>query len=304
MDKADGSQPKRCTQNIGDAELPYLLYEAEGPPLILLHATGFQPWLWHPLARELSREYRILAPSFCDHRLTDPKQGGLHWLTLAEDLVRLCERLGIERPFLVGHSMGGTVLTIAHAHFGLPAAGLVLIEPILLPEEYYRLQSTPEEHPWASRALRRMNHWRDRSDVLAYLRSRPLFQDWDAETLELYVDHGIIADGHGGLTLACSPEREASLFMGGVQFDPWPLLEAVSCPVLIIEGEKSVIRPYLDSGRMRSLLKTSDYRQVAGAGHLLPMERPREVTGLIGDFLRSLPQPAAASQGMRATAGG
>src|SRR5512140_3370909 len=127
--------PQICAQNIGDAELSYLRYEGEGPSLIFLHATGFQPWLWHPLARELADEYGIIAPSFCDHRETDPEKGGLNWATLAEDIVRLCTVLQLSKPFLVGHSMGATVLLIANALYDLPAAGMVLIEPILLPSE-------------------------------------------------------------------------------------------------------------------------------------------------------------------------
>ena len=98
--KAENSHtPQICTQNIGDAEISYLLYEGDGPPLIFLHATGFLPWLWHPLARELAGSYRIFAPSFCDHRETDPENGGLNWITLAEDLSRLCDACIWRNPF-------------------------------------------------------------------------------------------------------------------------------------------------------------------------------------------------------------
>ena len=46
--------PRVLTQDIGDVDLSYLLYEGEGPTIVLLHATGFLPWLWHPIARELA----------------------------------------------------------------------------------------------------------------------------------------------------------------------------------------------------------------------------------------------------------
>jgi pimeloyl-ACP methyl ester carboxylesterase len=61
VNESTNHTPQICVQNIGDAELSYLRYEGEGPPLIFLHATGFQPWLWHPLAQELTDAYRILA---------------------------------------------------------------------------------------------------------------------------------------------------------------------------------------------------------------------------------------------------
>ena len=71
--------PQSKSQNIGDVDVSYLAYENEGTPLVFLHATGFLPWLWHPIARELSPPYQAIAPYFCDHRLADPDDGGLGW---------------------------------------------------------------------------------------------------------------------------------------------------------------------------------------------------------------------------------
>ena len=240
------------------------------------------------MAQELARSFQVIAPSFCDHRQADPNNGGLRWTTLAEDTVRLCEVLRLNKPFLVGHSMGATVLMLAHARHGLPAAGMVLIEPILLPAEFYQLQITLEQHPFAAKAVKRTNFWRDRAEAKSYLHSRPLFQEWDEEMVELYLNHGMAEAKNGGLQLVCSPEQEASLFMGGIQFDPWPWLPKVSCPVLLLEGGKSERRGMIDFQRMRSLLPNCEYRLIEQAGHMLPMERPGEVTRLVGDFFRPL----------------
>ena len=105
--------------------------------------------------------------------------------------------------------------------------------------------------------------------------------------LELYVRHGMTGRRDGGLELACSPQREAALFMGGRQFDPWPLLPKISCPVLIVEGEKSENRGIIDLDRIQSLIPDCKRRTVNDAGHLLPMERPREVTRLVGGVFSS-----------------
>jgi len=297
VNESSDHTPALRAQNIGDAELSYLLYEGEGPSLLFLHATGFHPWLWHPLARELADRYRIVAPFFCDHRVADPEEGGLNWATLAEDTVRLSHALRLGRSFLVGHSMGATVLLIANALHGLPAAGMVLIEPILLPAEFYQGPMRVDEHPLAARAIKRTNFWRDRDDAMSYLRSRALFQGWDEEVLELYVRHGMTGRNGEGLQLACSPQREAALFMGGRQLDPWPLLPKISCPVLIVEGELSENRNYIDTGRIQSLMPDCRRRMVRGAGHLLPMERPREVARLIGEFFLPLRSEESGNMG-------
>jgi lipase len=291
VNESGGHTPQICTQNIGDAELSYLLYEGDGPPLVFLHATGFLSWLWHPLARDLASTYRIIAPSFCEHRDTDP-ESGLGWATLAEDAVRLCGALRLEKPFLVGHSMGATVHLIAHTLCGLEAAGMILIEPIILSPEYYLGRMSIDEHPFAAKAIRRKNYWHNRDEAMAYLRSRSLFQAWDDEMLEIYIRHGMTRGEDGGLQLACSPQREAALFMGGRQYDPWPLLPKVSCPVLLVEGERSELGRFIDFTRIQSLITGSKHHVVKNAGHLIPMERPREMARIIGEFF-SLSYPSS-----------
>jgi lipase len=294
----EGRIPQIRTQKIGDAEISYLSYEGEGPPLILLHATGFLPWLWHPIAQELADSYHVFVPFYCDHRESDPENGGLKWITLAEDLSRFCKELHLEKPFLAGHSMGATVAVMAHAACGVSAAGMVLIEPIFLPPEFFKRQISLDQHRYASKAIRRKNFWRNREEALSYFHSRPLFQNWDEEILELYLSHGL-SEQDGGLRLTCSPQHEAALFMGGIHDDPWPLLSRISCPVLIVEGEESEPGKIIDLDRARTLIPDCAYHWFGGAGHLIPMEYPGEATRLIRNFFRPLrPKQKRAAAGI------
>ncbi|MFA5519317.1 MAG: alpha/beta hydrolase, partial [Spirochaetota bacterium] len=57
--------PEMKSCNIHDSEIQYLHYKGSGNALVLLHATGFNPWLWHPIARELVSGFDIYAPYFC-----------------------------------------------------------------------------------------------------------------------------------------------------------------------------------------------------------------------------------------------
>ncbi|PKN76826.1 MAG: alpha/beta hydrolase [Deltaproteobacteria bacterium HGW-Deltaproteobacteria-10] len=280
--------PSIMKQDIGDAELSYLLYEGDGPTIVLLHATGFLPWLWHPIARELSSDWRIIAPYFCDHRESDPEKGGLSWLVIAEDLANLCKVLRLDRPFMVGHSMGATVITLANGAFGLDTRGLILFEPIFLPEDFYKLQITVDDHPLASKAIRRRDSWSDRNEALTYLRSKVLFKNWDEEMLDLYITYGMKSLDAGGLQLACSPKREASLFMGSVHYNPWPLLSKVACPTLVIEGEDSENRGFIDLKKATQLFAQGEYKLFNGAGHLIPQEQPSESIAIIRSFFSHL----------------
>ncbi len=276
--------PRVLEMEIGKTRLQYLLYEGEGPTLVLLHATGFNSWLWHPIARELAGRFRIVAPFFCDHRDTDPYQGGLGWNILAGDLVGLCRNLNIHKPYLIGHSMGGGVCVLAHDIVSDLAAKMILIEPILLPESRYKKPLSLEEHPLARQAIRRKNSWQTPEEAEIYLQSKALFRNWDREMLNLYLQYGMTVDADGSLQLTCSPRGEAAIFMGGAAENPWPLLPKISCPVLILEGENSESRKMLDLKKAAGLFPQGEHRLVPGAGHLIPMEKPRVIIDLISEY--------------------
>ncbi len=279
--------PELRRENIGDVDLPYLSYDGQGDPLILLHATGFLPWLWHPIAKELSSSYRVISPCVCDYRKTDAETGSLGWLTIAKDMAHFCHTRNIRDPYLVGHSMGGTVLALAVARYGLQAKAMILIEPIFLTTEFYSFPMKVADHPFASKAIRRKNAWKDASEAMKYLKSKSLFKMWDEEVLKLYVDYGMKAGVNGGLQLVCSPETEAALFMGGRQFNPWPILPKLACPVLVVEGEASENKKYVDIKKVVSMIPDASYTLVPGAGHLIPMEKPVETAVIIREFLLS-----------------
>lgn len=273
---------KSCT--IHDSEIQYLHYKGDGPALVLLHATGFTPWLWHPLARELAPDFNIYAPYFCDHRYAEPEEGGLSWEILAEDLYNFCRNLGISSPFVAGHSMGATVITLCAASHKVTPQKMILIEPIFLPDGIYQADLTIEQHPLASKSIKRKNQWESPQEARDYLKSRKLFKEWDSEMIELYINHGMSCSDSGNLQLACSPRREASLFMGGSARNPWPLLSEISCPVLILEGETSDNKNYIDLKKAASSFSSGSYAEIKDAGHLIPMEKPSEVIEIMKNF--------------------
>jgi len=278
-------QPEVLSLNIGDVDIQYLHYPSDGPPLVMLHATGLLPWMWHPIAGRLASRYRVIAPYFCDHRAFEPEEGGVDWMMLASDLAHVCKRLSLDKPFIVGHSMGATVVAIAYAEHGMPAERMVLIEPIFLPQSIYSRGMSVEQHPLASRSIKRRNAWSTEAEARDYLRSKSLYARWDDEMMDLFLKYGMSEDTEG-LTLACHPRREASLFMGGLQFDPWPVLPKIKCPVLVLEGETSENRHFIDLPKIASLLPNGRYRLVRDAGHLLPQEQPMVIMKIISEFFK------------------
>lgn len=272
-------------QDVGGVQLPYLHYEGGDPQILFAHATGFLPWLWHPIIEYLTPHHEAWVPYICNYRDCDPEHGGLGWDVIAKDLSVLCSSQNIKNHLAVGHSMGATVLTIAAALFGMRPRAMILIEPIFLPEEFYSMDIKLKDHPLASQSIKRKNSWKDEEAALEYLKSKSLFAGWDEQMLRFYLQYGMEKQQEGELKLACSPRNEAAMFMGGKSTNPWPLLKKLTCPVLIVEGEKSTNKEFVDLRKAVSLLNNGRYISVSGAGHLIPMQKPQEVAKIIKEFL-------------------
>lgn len=277
-------------QDVGGAEFPYLFFPGETSvrPIVFVHATGFIPWLWQPVIEAISPRGDVWAPFICNYRQCDPEKGGLAWSVIAQDLARFCKSQKIREPLIVGHSMGATVSVMAFGLSGLKPRGMVLIEPIFLPEAFYNSSTVVKDHPLASKAIKRKNHWSNEEEAIAYLKSRPLFDGWDERILRLYVEYGMQKQKKGHLALTCSPQSEAAIFMGGRKTNPWPMLKGVTCPVLVVEAEGSENEKFVDVKKMAALLREGEYKSIAGAGHLVSMQKPEEIAGIIKEFQQKL----------------
>jgi pimeloyl-ACP methyl ester carboxylesterase len=280
--------PELQRQDVGGAELPFLFYTGGPRQMLFTHATGFLPWLWHPIIENFVPEHSVWAPYICNYRSCDPHEGGLAWNVVAEDLAAFCRARKIEDHLMVGHSMGATVSAMAVGMYGVKPRAMVLIEPIFLPEQFYEMTPSLEAHPLASKSMKRLNHWNSEEEAMSYLKSRSFFSSWDPEILYLYKQFGMEKMTQGDMRLTCTPESEAAMFMGGWCCNPWPLLEKISCPVLVIEGEKSTNIGLVDIQRAVSMLPQGKYGSVADAGHLIPMERPAEIAGIIKEYLSTI----------------
>jgi pimeloyl-ACP methyl ester carboxylesterase len=156
-----------------------------------------------------------------------------------------------------------------------------------LPEEIYSTNMRVDQHPLAAKSIKRRNSWKDQEEAREYLLSRALYNSWDDEMLDIFLHHGMVENHAGSITLACSPRREASIFMGGLHFNPWPVLGGIQCPVLVLEGAGSENRAFIDLKRAASLIPGGEYRLIEGVGHPIPMEKPEEITSIIRKFFKT-----------------
>jgi pimeloyl-ACP methyl ester carboxylesterase len=101
-----------------------------GPPLVLVHGITENHHSWDPLVPGLAERFDVVAVDLRGHgesATVAPFDVG----TLAEDLTELTARLGLQRPYLIGHSLGGVVVS-AMADTVDPAGVINVDQPLEL----------------------------------------------------------------------------------------------------------------------------------------------------------------------------
>jgi pimeloyl-ACP methyl ester carboxylesterase len=83
--------------------------EGEGPDIIFVHGNGSTHETWQGTVGHLTDAFRCTVYDLRGHGHSDAIRGELTLDTLVEDLEQLRAALGIERAFVVGHSLGSFI---------------------------------------------------------------------------------------------------------------------------------------------------------------------------------------------------
>ena len=130
------------------------------PTLVLIHGLTDNGMCWVRVADALRDSYDIVLPDTRGHGKSEKPQAGYDVEERAADVASLIDALGLDRPVLFGHSLGGQVATATAALYPEKVRALVLEDPAWLggaaPENEVRLgqRPAPEPGPYARGAYR------------------------------------------------------------------------------------------------------------------------------------------------------
>ena len=126
----------------GDGQVIPVCVLGDGPPLVLVHGVGCSHRDWMPVARRLARRHCVLAWDARGHGSCRPVHGSITLARLAEDLAEMLDHFGLERPVLVGHSMGAlTLMQYLHSYGTQRVAAVALVDqsPRIVTDDSWRL---------------------------------------------------------------------------------------------------------------------------------------------------------------------
>ncbi len=77
-----------------------------GPGLLLIHGWMGMSISWRKVVEKLSERFTVIVPDMRGYGESDKPASGYDGLTLVDDLLGLCDALGLQKVAIIGHDMG------------------------------------------------------------------------------------------------------------------------------------------------------------------------------------------------------
>jgi pimeloyl-ACP methyl ester carboxylesterase len=234
------------------------------PPLVLIHGWTCDHTYLAPQRDHFARRHRVISMDLRGHGESDKPRVPYTISGFADDVAWLCRELGLAKPVVIGHSMGGmTALEVAARHPDLPAAIIVCDAPIVTPAELApTLAATTAEFGKPT--------WRSAHRALI---SDGLFAATDeAERKARILADMTSAPDH--VTLGC--------WDAIVSADTEEAARRCTVPFLYLAAAV----PVTDFARLRRLCPHVVVGQTVGSGHFHQLEVPEQVNPMIERFLK------------------
>lgn len=219
----------------------------EGPPVVLLHGLYGCGASWREVMAQLAGSHRVYAVDLRNHGAS-PASPDMSYLAMADDVLALIEREGLEQPALVGHSVGGKVaMTLAlTAPYAAGALAVIEAAPITPLRPWIEQLRAATAAQGRMRAAQRRGGW-------AGLLAQP---------------------AEPGLDPRCNLPAIALSLYELCRFPPH--LRHLSSPLalhVVAGGASEFVQP-VDARAFQSMFPRAQLEVIAGAGHWLHVERP------------------------------
>ena len=267
MSKADIGMPETTDKH------PRIHFEDSGSgiPVVLGHSFLCSGAMWREQVRGLEDRCRLVNVDFRGHGRSGPALEPFSLYDAVDDVVRVLDRLGIEKAVWCGLSIGGMVAMRAALAAPERVSGLVIMDSDAGREKWlrrlrYRLMAAAVRRVGVRPLLKPVSKMMFGKTTLSA--KRDLVDEWCGrfETVDV----------PSMLTCLDALIRRDSVL---------GRLPGVGVPSLVIVGSEDLSLPARRSLRIHGALPDSEFVEVPEAGHLSALEQPALVNAAIARFL-------------------
>jgi pimeloyl-ACP methyl ester carboxylesterase len=266
----------------------------DGPPLLFIHGLGgiWQNWLLNIPA--FMGTHRCVALDLPGFGQSDMPEGEISIHGFARTVDKLCDRLDIDNPVVIGNSMGGFTGAELAVSFPTRVAKLVLVTAAGLSTEYLAREPLLA----AARAFTVLT-------ARTGLRGSPVVQRPRLRRIAL----GAIVRYPEKLSVPLATELVAGANAPGFidAFDSLmgysfrDKLARIEVPVLIVWGRNDILVPVADAEMYEHLIGDNARAVIfEDTGHLPMLERPTRFNELLASFIAGEREPELGVEGVSA----
>lgn len=233
---------------------------------MLSPSLGSTTAMWEPQAAVLRHRFRVIRHEPRGHGNSPAPPGPYEIADLAEDVVRLLDRYGVESAHFCGLSLGGmTGMALAAAHPGRVRRLVLCCTAAQMPAG-----------PWAERAA--AVRAEGTGSIAATVVSRWLTPGFAA-------DHRDLVTGLQAMVASIDDEAYAACCEAIQRMDLREALPRICAPTLVIAGDEDPATPAEYSPQIAEGISDARLEVLSSAAHLANLEQPEALTRLVLDHL-------------------
>ena len=168
---------------------------SDTPVVVALHGITASGLAWSQVAELLGDSVTLLSLDLRGRGKSSNHTGPFGIETHADDVIAVCDHLGLKKTVLAGHSMGAFVASVCARKHPDRTCALVLVDgglPLIVPAD-----KSPDQiiEDIVGPAVARLGmSWADREEYHAFWKNHPAFKrpdDW-TEHVEAYIDYDMV----------------------------------------------------------------------------------------------------------------
>ncbi|MBV9563365.1 MAG: alpha/beta fold hydrolase [Bradyrhizobium sp.] len=244
------------------------------PSLLLVNGWTGDHRIFTPQIEHFAQSRRVVAINLRGHGASDAPEQEYTMAGFADDIAWQCFLLGMDRPVVIGHSLGGAISLELCGRYPELASGLIMIDSIVMPAG--EMRNAPEVGQLLAGIggpnyldVSRTNAWEIGCDYDDPGRRKAIFDEYIRPPCESTPQH-----------VAFSTIRNAVL-----SYDAEPAAKACRIPMAYISADVPLVNMARDLDRLKALCPQLVIAKTMLAGHFNTVEVADQVNAMIERFL-------------------
>ena len=216
----------QTTIDVNGIQVFYTRTGGQKPPFIMNHGATDNGLCWVPVAEQLQDRFDVILPDARGHGRSSSGDGEYGVAQRAEDLIALIKALRLEKPIIMGHSMGAQTALFTGSMYPENIRAVILEDPLLVTEDeavFSGMQNADVGKMMAENA--RKSKRLPRFLLRSFARKN---FNWPSNELRHWAN----------AKKQLSDDFIDALEVMGAEPDPWDALAGIIAPVLLITGAK------------------------------------------------------------------